>query len=73
VSRYDTTPTDDDRAYARDQLQRCGGYADVRQAYVLGAVGIYLRMVTEVDDPADARLVARGRALFDAYLEETHE
>ena len=45
--------------------------AEVRQSYVLGAVGAYLRQVTEVDDPADARLVARGRALFDAYLEET--
>jgi hypothetical protein len=73
VSRYDTTPTDDDRAFARDGLHRCGGYADVRQAYVLGAVGTYLRLVTDVDDPANARLVARARALFDVYLEENHE
>jgi hypothetical protein len=70
MSRYDTTPTDDDRAFARDQLQRCGQHSAVRDAYVLGAVGTYLRCVTEVDDPADARLVRRGRALFDAYLEE---
>ena len=69
MSRYDTTPTDDDRAFARERLQGCGS-EEARDAVVIATAGAYLRLLTEVDDPGDARMVARGRALYDAYLEE---
>lgn len=71
TGRYDTTPTDRDRAEARAALAAYQDWPHLRQAYVLAALGGAMSVfVTEVDSPEGARSVARSKALFEVYQEE---
>ena len=67
--RYDTTPDDDDRAFAREVLGRAGADHAARAYAVVELLGWRIEVLRHVDDPDDARIVARGRALYDLYRE----
>jgi hypothetical protein len=68
--RYDTTPTDDERADARRFLTETAGDArDRRAAYALGWLGGLVDELTEAVDEEQARCIARARAVHDAYRE----
>ena len=67
--RYDTTPDDDDRAFAREVLGRAGANHVARAYAVAELLGWRMDVLRHVDDPYEARIVARGRALFDLYRE----
>lgn len=70
MTRFSTTPSDVDREEARRLLGRLAGLTDAREAAILGFIDSYINGLRELEDPGDARQVARTRALLDAYLEE---
>lgn len=71
MSRYDTTPSDDDRAQARDVLHRVTDPA-MRWELAFELLGARLEGMTSADDPGDARDIARVRAFYQLYREETY-
>jgi hypothetical protein len=73
MTRHDTTPTPAERDRARADMARacCNGLDDrsARAFYAMGWLCGVINDVTEVDDPETARLIARARAVCDAYKE----
>jgi hypothetical protein len=69
MSRRDTTPTDDDRELARELLRRCDD-PWTRDRAVADLLGWRLESVRHARGTEDARLIAEGRALWEAYRRE---
>ena len=69
TSRFTTDPTDEDRAYARDMLDRNWTDPATRAAAVGDMLAWRLAAVRETCDEDLARTIARGRALYEALAE----
>jgi tRNA U38,U39,U40 pseudouridine synthase TruA len=45
----------------------------IRRELALDLIGARLEALTEVDDPVDARMIARARAYYYIYQEEAYD
>ena len=69
MSRYDTTPDDEDREFARDILRRCPD-PWARDQVVADLLGWRLESLHDSCRADEARHIAQGRALWEAYRRE---
>jgi hypothetical protein len=67
--RHDTTPSDGDREAARELLRRCED-PWTRDRAVISFLGWRLESVAQAGTAEDARTIAQGRAIYDAYRNE---
>jgi hypothetical protein len=68
---HDTTPTDDDHAFAADILARAGTDPRDRAVVVADLLGWRIDCLKDAALETDARLISRGRAIWEAYGKET--
>ena len=68
---HDTTPTDGDRAAAVELIERAGTDWAARAAVVADGLGWRMDCLKDAALETDARLISRGRAIWEAYGKET--